>query len=79
MAKLTDVQKKIKKSKKWGFLAEMVGETDLPQPTAGVTHQGVLLVNPNRAMALSTDVLVDRVREEFKVAAELREKISGFF
>jgi len=78
MAKLSDVQAKVRKSKKWGFLAAMLGETALPSPTVGVTHQGVCLVNPALALDLGTDVLVSRVRGEFKQAQELRQGVKQF-
>jgi len=78
MANLSDVQRKIRKDKKWGFLAEMIGETDLDLPTAGVNYRGVLLVNPRRAVLERTDVLVKRVRSEFRQAQELREGVNGF-
>lgn len=79
MVKLSDVKAKIRKSKKWGFLAEMIGETSLEIPMAGVNHQGVLLINPALLLAeVGTGDIVRRVRQEFKVAQELREGVRGF-
>jgi hypothetical protein len=72
------IKTRLRTSRKWGFLAEMLGETDLPMPMAGVTYQGVLLVNPKLAAELSTADLVKQVRNEFKVAAELRKGVHGF-
>lgn len=77
MARLSDVQAKIRKNKKWAFLAEMLGETTLETPTAGVNHRGVLLVNPDLAVRENSARLVARVREEFKTAQELRS-VNGF-
>ncbi len=74
---LKKIKQTIRKSKKWGFLAEMVGETSLPGATMGVNHQGILLINPADAAKLSPENLIDRVRHEFRVAAELR-KTNGF-
>jgi hypothetical protein len=56
----------------------MIGETEMDLPMAGVNHQGVLLINPNRAAELSTNDLVRNVRNEFKIAQELREGVRGF-
>ena len=79
MAKLSDVKAKIRKSKKWGFLAEMIGETSLDMPMAGVNHQGVLMVNPQLLLqSIGTGDLVEWVRHEFRVAQELREGVRGF-
>lgn len=74
--KLIDIQNRIRKSKKWGFLAEMIGETSMDMAIAGVNHQGVLLVNPS-LLAETTADLVQMVRQEFKVAQELRA-VKGF-
>jgi hypothetical protein len=71
MAKLGDVQKKIRQDPKWGFLAEMIGATDLDQSTAGVVN-GVLLVNPGLALAERTDVFVEKVRGAFTDAQRER-------
>ena len=76
--KLRDVKTKIRKTPEVRFLAEMIGECELPNATNGVTHQGVLLVNPRLACELSTDVLATRVRHEFKQAQELRQGVIGF-
>jgi len=66
---LNDVRRKIRRDPKWGFLSEMLKETDLDdQPTSGVVN-GALLINTAMAAAMSTDVLVRRVRSEF--AAEV--------
>lgn len=78
MAKMSEVKAKLRKSKQWGFLAEMLGETEMDVPMAGVNHQGVLLINPSLAVELSTADLVRNVRNEFKVAAELRDNVRGF-
>ena len=78
MARLSDVQSKIRKDNKWGFLAEMLESTDGPQALAGVSYKGVLLVNPELAVEMSTANLVQGVRNEFKVAAELRREVPGF-
>ncbi len=77
MNKLNKVKQKIRKDKKWGFLAEMVGETAINTPVMGVDYKGVLRVNPTLALPLSTEVLVGRVRAEFKTAQELRQ-VRGF-
>ena len=76
--RLSDVATKIRKNKQFGFLATMLGETDIEEPTAGVDWRGVLLVNPRLAFALGTDVLVNRVRQEFKQAQELRQNVNHF-
>jgi hypothetical protein len=78
MSKLNEVKRKIRTSKRWGFLAEMLGETELAQPTAGVNHCGILLVNPELALQVSTNDLVRRVRQEFRIARELRDGVNLF-
>jgi len=78
MARLSDVQAKVRKDSKWRFLAEMLEETDGPTALAGVTYKGVLLVNPDLAVELPTARLIEGVRNEFKVAAELRKGVRGF-
>jgi len=75
--KLVDIQKRIRRHPKWGYLATMMGETTLPRATAGVNHRGLLLVNPELAGQLSSAALVDRVRDEFITAREIRE-VRGF-
>ncbi len=76
--KLSDIQERVREHPKWGYLATMFGETEIEQPTAGVNFQGLLLVNPELAGELSSSALVKRVREEFKVARELRDGVQGF-
>ena len=78
MARLIDIQNKVRKDSKWRFLAEMLEATDGPLALAGVSYQGVLLVNPDLAVKMSTAQLVAGVRNEFKVAAELRREVPGF-
>jgi hypothetical protein len=74
--KLRDVQEKIRKIPELRFLAEMIGETDLDTVTAGVNHKGVLLVNPRLAADVSTDRLCMLVKNEFRVAQEIRQGTS---
>ena len=75
--KLVDIQERIRKDPKWGYLDTMMGEPTLPRPTAGVNHRGLLLVNPELAGQLSSAVLINRVRDEFITARKIR-KVRGF-
>lgn len=79
MKNVQDVQRKVRKVRKWAFLAEMIGEgDDLGPAIQGVNLKGVLLVNPNEACKYSTEDLSNIVRQEFRVAHELRTNVSGF-
>ena len=71
--KLQDIQAKIRKNPEVRFLAEMIGETDLDRVTDGINHQGMLLVNPRLAAAVSTDMLCLIVKDEFREAQEQRQ------
>ena len=77
MSNLNTVKQKIRKSK-WGFLAEMIGETSEATAVVGVNHQGVLLVNPRLANELDDLTLIERIRHEFRTAQELRDSVRGF-
>ena len=74
MANLRDVQERLRKQPELRFLAEMVQETDIDRVTNGVVA-GVLLVNPRLAADLSTDMLCAVVKNEFRVAQELRQGV----
>ena len=78
MTRLSDVKAKIRESAQWGFLAEMIGETNLDSDMiAGVDHRGVLLLNTKQAMVLTTNVLVAKVRHAFAEAQERRTVVQG--
>ena len=63
MTSLELIKQRIR-STKWGFLAEMIGETTLDSSDY-VGPDGVLLINPRQALSLPTDQLVDSVRRAF--------------
>lgn len=71
------VKSKLRKSRKWGYLACMLAESDGPRPFMGVDPNGLLHVNPLLALELSDRELARRVRHEFRIAAELRN-VRGF-
>jgi len=74
---MSEVKRKLRKSRKWGYLACMLSEVDGPFPFMGVGVDGVLRVVPALAVELSDEELAKRVRHEFRVANELR-KVRGF-
>jgi len=62
------VKNALRKHPKWGFLAEMIGESDLPGMTMDVGEH-VLLVNVSEAIRLDPETLAERVRVEFRKLA----------
>lgn len=74
---LNAIKAKLRQTK-WGFLAEMLAETEEPRALMGVNHKGVLLVNPKLAGQIPTAQLGEMVREEFRLAQVLRKTANGF-
>lgn len=74
---LEDIKRRLRKTK-WGFLAEILGETEYDRPTMGVNGRGVLLVNPVHASRLSTVRLGELCRHEVMVANGLRDGVPHF-
>jgi hypothetical protein len=75
---MSQVKRKLRTSRKWGYLSEMLCECDGPRPFNGVGRNGCLYVNPALAVELSARRIVKHVRHEFRVAAELRNSVRGF-
>lgn len=61
--------------KPWAFLTEVIDEHRFNRPTFGVTGAGSVLVNPSFVEALGVSKMVKLIRNELKVANDLRKAV----
>lgn len=70
---MDDLKEAIRREQpKWAFLTEMLSQHDYDRPTFGVTPYGLVLVNPSFAERIGVAKMVQLIRQELRIANELR-------